>query len=190
MVDSLGFFTSRYKDPNSSINSLGGEVYSRISEDLLGQIFSPVNEYNSTNRSVDYRVIYVKNISRKQGVIVNSPVVSVDHMYVNKQEVFKLQDLYRVRINLFAPLNYISVNSTHPKIFTNGEFVEQQEFVSDFILENSNPRYYGRSILLDEINLKTNDFFPLILERVITSPVPFVNKFSFKITAKYTITME
>lgn len=190
MVDNLGFFTSKYKDPNNSINSLGGTIYSRLVENVTGEIFSPVNEYDSTNRFIDYRVLYVKNISRKQGVVVNSPLISINHMYINKQEVFNAQDLYRVKINLFAPISYSKINQEHPKIFTNGEFIDQNEFIGDFTIQNTNPRYYGRSILLDTINLKTNEYFPIILERVIETPVPFVNKFSFKLTAKYTVTME
>lgn len=190
MVDNLGFFTSRYKDPNTSVGCLGGEVYSMIVKDTIGEIFSPINEYYSTNTYIDYRVIYIKNIARKQGVIISSPSISVDHIYLKKQEIFRVQDLYRVRVNLFAPISYAGVNYMHPKIFTNGEFIQENKFIGDFTIENTNPRYYGRSILLDSVSLKTNEYYPVVLERVIKGPVPFIKNFSFKLTAKYTVTLE
>lgn len=189
-MDNLGFFTSKNKDINSPITCLGEEPFSRIDKRVLGEIFSSVNEYDSTNRSIDYRVIYIKNISRKRGVVVNTPVISIDHLYVNKQEVFKLQDLYRVKINIFVPRVYAKKNENHKKIFSNGQFSNQYEFISTFIADNQNPRYYGRSVFLDFLNLKTTEFYPIILERVIEAPVPFVPNFNFKLNAQYSVTME
>lgn len=189
MNEILGFFTSQYRDSKRSVNSLGGSVYSQITENTKGEIFSPVNEFDSTNNSIDYRIIYIKNIARKNGVVVQSPRLYIDHLYQNKQEILGIQDVYRIGLRIFVP-TYINVNEEHSKIFTNGEFLDSSKVLGELAFSNTNPRYYGKSVFLDFVNLKTGDFFPIILERTISSPVPFIYNFSFKLGAKYTVTLE
>lgn len=189
MINNIGFFSSQYKDENSNVLSLGGGIYSRLVGSTKGEIFSPVNEYDSTNSSIDYRVIYIKNITNKQSLLVTSPTISVEHFYPNKREILNLQDLYRVRLNLFVP-TYAYKNQDHDKIYSTGVFVSRNRSINEYIISNTNPRYYGRTVFLDFLSLGINDYFPVIVERIIKGPVPFINNFSFSLSAKYTVTTE
>lgn len=188
MTSGLGIFTSEHSEPGTDLTSLGGSLFSRLDNSGLSSFFDHVNEYESTNGFNDYRVIYIKNISNIPGVTINSPFVSISHMYEKKQELLKRRDLTKVRINLFVP-TYSQVNEPHTKIYSNGETYDGRN-LSVLIFDNINERYYGNRVFLDFLKLKNNEFFPIIVQRTVDGPVPFINNFSFKISAKYSVSME
>lgn len=195
MSESLGFFTSRYGDLGANLISLGGEIDSYISQNSENfQIFNPVNEFNSTNNLVDYRILYIKNISNKQSnsknLVLQNPVLTVNKEYEKKLEVLRREDVYRISVNLFVP-TYLNVNEQHPKIFSNGIFLDNERYaIGNYIFQNTNDRYYGSRVYLDKIILKSNDYFPIVIQRIISGPVPFIKNFSFSISAKYTSVLE
>lgn len=188
MTSALGFFTSIHSEPNSRLKSLGGELFSRIENSGNNSFFDYINEYESTNGSKDYRVIYIKNISNIRGVTVNSPFISLSHLYTEKREIFRREDLTKVRLNFFVP-TYINKNEPHPNIYSNGEFYDGRN-LDRIIFNDTNIRYYGNKVFLDFLNLKNNEYFPIIIERTILNPVPFIRNFRFKLYAKYSVTME
>lgn len=188
MASALGFFSSIENEREGKLTSLGGQLAERIDNSGNSLIFNPANEFSSTNSSVDYRVIYIKNISRLENVIVSSPFVYVDHEYLKKREIFGIQDVRRVFINFYVP-TYAEKNKLHPKIFSNGQIYTGQD-LRNLIYDNDNTRYYGRKVFLDFLELKFNEFFPLIVERTIYGPVPFVKNFDFKLYSKYSVIMD
>lgn len=194
MESILGIFTSQYSDSSANLYSLGGEIGERLSLDKTKKFFSPLNEYEATNGSIDYRVLYVKNISQKQEIVINTPFIYLNHKYVFKREIFRQEDLTKIKLNLYVP-SYLQKNQTHPLILSNGRFLDTSisfngiNNIRTFVNKETNVRNYGVKIFLDNLKLEYNEFFPIIIERTVFGPVPFVANFDFYIFAKYSTTM-
>lgn len=180
----LGFYTSERQEPALNLFALGGGPYTGLNADNISNIFSNIDEYYSTNSLVDYRIIYIKNIYTENVTALN-PIVSVVPNFVPYLEFARNTELSNIRFSIFvAP--YATTNFIHPPINSKGTFLNTGNNIQSLIDSNSNVANYGPSISI-QTSLNKDDFFPLIIRRETTGPLPYLHQYKLNIQVYYGI---
>lgn len=178
----LGFYNSEYKEPRNNLQSLGGRPFSYIHDN--DYIFNEVPEFGSTNVFQDFRVVYLVNLSTSVSIIDSAILsVSLEHSY--QQEKATMPHLTKIFMRLFIP-PYASTNFVHPPINTNGVFKNNTMSIPKVIKESANKRTYSNRVLMP-VEIHTGEFFPVVLHRFLSGPLPYLRNYRFTLNALYAV---
>lgn len=181
----LAFYSSSYREPTKNLRSLGGGPANLlINTNSMNSIFGNVEEYESSSRYIDYRVIYAVNIS-KSPIIIDSVVFQINPLLNNNLDKADSKTLENVNVNSFIP-NYARKNYVHEEIFTTGLYRNGSVNIQEVVTAEQTQTNYGSRVFFRP-DLRPGEFFPLLLQRVVTSPIGFVKNFALNFNFIYSV---
>lgn len=182
MSNVLGFYSSEYSEPRANLRSLGGPPFTLIEDP--NTVFNEVPEYGSTNVYEDFRVIYIVNTSPAV-VIIESSFLNIEYNWSPHSAKATLPYSSLIRINMFNP-TYAFTKYIHPTINSDGTFKGSEVDIKNVIRTEATRVNYGKNIVVPT-KIGRGEFFPIILHRIVSGPLPYIRDFSFKIKSFYAV---